>query len=531
MSAAERDLPQGWSDTTLPQLIGANGVFSDGDWVETKDQDPDGDVRLIQLADVGDGLYRDRSARFLTKMKAADLSCKFLEGGDVLIARMPDPLGRACIFPGDAKRSVTVVDVCIVRMHDVSHRWMMWFVNSPEFRARVADLRKGSTRQRISRKNLATISLPIPPRHEQDRIAAQIDELVSRLDNAIASLHRARTGVAAYRAAVLKAACEGRLVPTEAKLARTEGREYEPADQLLAHILKERRARWEADQLAKLTARGRTPKDSLWKSRYVAPEAPTASQHPKLPRGWCWASIDMVGDLLLGRQRAPQFLTGRYPRRYLRVANVKDDRIDFSDLKVMDFNEDQFEKYRLRSGDIVLSEGQSPELLGRSAIYRGEEEPLCFQKTLHRFRSAPGGPCPEFSQIVFRSHVKSGVFRRYGSITTNIAHLTLEKLRTVPFPLPPAAEQHRIVTEVERRLSIADEAETSIEAALVRAGRLRRAILKRAFEGKLVPQDPDDEPASVLLERIRNQRKAAAPVRPRGRASRKGARRRGKRRA
>lgn len=151
-------LPNGWRWATIPELVGNNGVFIDGDWVESKDQDPSGDVRLIQLADVGDGVYRDRSARFLTQAKAAELRCTFLNPGDVLIARMPDPLGRACIFPGDTKPSVTVVDVCIVRSANgkFDHRWLSWFINASPVRSAISGLQAGSTRKRISRGNLAT---------------------------------------------------------------------------------------------------------------------------------------------------------------------------------------------------------------------------------------------------------------------------------------------------------------------------------------------------------------------------------------
>src|SRR5690242_21381706 len=105
-------LPKGWRAVTLDGVLGNGGIFVDGDWVESKDQDPDGDVRLIQLADVGDGRYRDRSSRFMTSEAAKRLNCSYLRPGDILIARMPDPLGRSCRFPGDSKPAVTVVDVC-----------------------------------------------------------------------------------------------------------------------------------------------------------------------------------------------------------------------------------------------------------------------------------------------------------------------------------------------------------------------------------------------------------------------------------
>lgn len=196
---------------------------------------------------------------------------------------------------------------------------------------------------------------------------------------------------------------------------------------------------------------------------------------------WRMVQICEAGEVLLGRQRAPQYLTGRWSRKYLRVANIKDDSIDFTDVKAMDFDETHFAKYRLAPGDILVSEGQSPELLGQSAIFRGHDQPLCFQKTLHRFRADPEITMPEFAQLVFRSHVRSGVFRRLGSITTNIGHLTLEKFKAAPFPLPPLDEQRRIVAEVDRRLSIVREVESEVDANLKRAQVLRQVVLARAF--------------------------------------------------
>ena len=148
-------LPSGWEWKTIPDLVSDDGVFIDGDWVESKDQDPNGDVRLIQLADVGDGVYRDKSDRFMTKAKAEELRCTFLKEGDVLIARMPDPLGRACIFSGDAKPSVTVVDVAVVRSAngEFDHRWLACFVNAHPFRSAISGLQAGYTETDFTRES------------------------------------------------------------------------------------------------------------------------------------------------------------------------------------------------------------------------------------------------------------------------------------------------------------------------------------------------------------------------------------------
>jgi type I restriction enzyme S subunit len=232
-------LPRGWISATIPDLIGADGLLSDGDWVETKDQDPKGEVRLTQLADVGDGVFRNRSRRFLTATKAHEMNCTFLQPGDVMIARMPDPLGRACIFPGATQPSITAVDVCIVRPGHpgISSQWLMHFINSPSFRARVSRLQRGSTRKRISKANLCTISLPVPPTGEQVRVAQDLDAYLTRLDNAHVTLERVNHNLERYRASVLRAAVAGSLVPHEAELAQAAGRAFEPAHELLKRLI------------------------------------------------------------------------------------------------------------------------------------------------------------------------------------------------------------------------------------------------------------------------------------------------------
>lgn len=198
-------------------------------------------------------------------------------------------------------------------------------------------------------------------------------------------------------------------------------------------------------------------------------------------------------------------------RPYLRVANVMEDRLDLRDVKWMNFDPDEFAHYSLRPGDILLNEGQSPDLIGRPAIYNGEIDGCCFQKTLLRFRA---GPCctTDFAQIVFLHYLHAGEFRKLAPITTNMAHLTRVRFVEMPFPVPPLEEQEAIVVAVRSAFD-AMSAE-SLAAVGEPVPALRQSILHAAFTGRLVPQDPADEPAAALLARLRQD---AAPRRPRAR--------------
>jgi type I restriction enzyme S subunit len=349
-------------------------------------------------------------------------------------------------------------------------KYLFWYLYW--IRSSLLQLGKGGTQQNISQTVLKQVPFRMAPLAEQKRIVGAIEEHLNRLDAAVAGLKRVQAQLPRYRATVLKAAVEGRLAPTIAEAPRVRGLPSRDARRPSAGEV-----------------------EGLW----------------PLPEGWRWLRLDTVGNVLLGRQRAPQYLTGRFSRPYLRVANISEDRIDLEDLKQMDFNDRELVKYRLQAGDILLSEGQSPELVGESAIYGGGVSDLCFQKTLHRFRANTELTSVSYCQTVFKAYRRAGVFRKAASLTVNIAHLTLERIRPLPFPLPPRAESERIVAEVQRRMLLIDAIDREVRVGATRAGLLRQAILSRAFSGQLVPQDPNDEPASVLLDRIRATR-AAIPI-------------------
>ena len=171
-----------WIETTLGEIC-ADGLFADGDWVESKDQDPEGDYRLLQLADIGDGTFLNKSDRWMNREQFNRLGCTKLEVNDVLIARMPDPIGRACLFPEGLPVCATVVDVAIVRTgNETLQKFLALLINSSDFRTEAFSLLTGTTRQRISRGNLAKIFFVIPSQEKQ----LEIVNLISLFDGEIA---------------------------------------------------------------------------------------------------------------------------------------------------------------------------------------------------------------------------------------------------------------------------------------------------------------------------------------------------------
>lgn len=165
---------------------------------------------------------------------------------------------------------------------------------------------------------------------------------------------------------------------------------------------------------------------------------------------WPVFRVDEVGRVQLGRQRTPKYQTGKHTHPYLRVANVYDNRFDLTDVLSMDFDARDFETYRLEDGDILLNEGQSSELVGRPALWRGEISNCCFQNTLVRFQADRAKLTPEFALAVFRYYFHTGQFSQISSKTSNVAHLGSARFAAMPFPLPPMSEQRRIADVLGR---------------------------------------------------------------------------------
>ena len=440
-----------------------------------------------------------------------------VDEGTVLLCGINPRINRVWIVgkPAQERQIASTEWIPFSRVAGLDPRFLGYYLQQDSFRTHLATnaYGVGGSLMRVKEFTFAHFPFPLPPLAEQHRIVAEIEKQLTRLDASVAALRRARANLKRYRSSVLKDACEGRLVPTEASLARAEGREYEHAGRLLQRIIEERRVQWESQEKRRGT--------------YMEPALPDTSALPALPEGWVWSTLSSIGQVRLGRQRSPKRATGPHMHPYLRAANVTWDGLDLSDVKEMDFNPKEVETYRLIRGDILLAEASgSADEVGKPAIWGGQIDDCCFQNTLIRIRASAELSPYLYEHLLYDA--RSGTLGR-AARGVGIHHLGAQRTESWVIALPPLAEQRRIVAEVERRLSVVQQAEATVEANLRRADRLRQSVLKRAFEGKLALQDPNDEPASMLLERIRAERDAAeasetqrgAGRRGRGRASKR----------
>ena len=420
-----------------------------------------------------------------SEMKSA--SVRF-QPGDVLYGRLRPYLNKVVrpTFGG-----LCSAEFIVFPENDrVDGKYLQYFLNSSAFVNFATHLNAGD-RPRVDFDQIAAFEIPLRTIDEQHRIVAEIEKQFSRLDQAVASLRRVKAQLKRYKASVLKAAVEGRLVETEAQRARREGRgfetgaelaaqgsanaaggrkpgaalHYETGEQLLKRILETRRSQWKG------------------KGKYKEPAAPETVGLPELPEGWVWARLESIaalkGGITVDSKR--QDPTARAVP-YLRVANVQRGYLDLSEVKTINAPAADIEELRLQQGDILFNEGGDRDKLGRGWIWEGQLPDCIHQNHVFRARLASSDILPKLMSWWGNSFGKD-YFQREGKQTTNLASINLTKLRGFPVPLPPLAEQHRIVAEVDRRLSIVREVEAEVNANLKRAQALRQAVLARAFTG------------------------------------------------
>jgi type I restriction enzyme S subunit len=356
-----------------------------------------------------------------------------LHAGDVILAEASGSashVGRAAMWNEELPLCCIQNTVIRFRAHTALPEYALAVFRHYAASGLFARTARGVGILHLSGRRLGELPFPLPPLAEQERIAREVEARSAELREARESLRSALARTNDQDVAILAAAATGELTGTD----RRKG-----------------------------TAR----------------------------RPWSQARIDAVGQVTLGKARSQRSPSGSKSRPYLRVANVLEDSIDLSDLNEMHFTPDEIERYTLIPGDILLNEGQSPELVGRPAMYRGEQPGLCFQNALLRFRAGASVEA-EFALLVFRHYLHSGQFSRVSRRSTNIAHLSRARFAELPFPVPPIAEQRTIAKEARGRLDVSAKQRSSVIDALARLPDMTAELLAAAATGTLVPQRPQE---------------------------------------
>lgn len=369
----------------------------------------------------------------------------------------------------------------------------------------------GSTRLKLTSSAMKQIPMVVAPAAEQTRIVAKLEELLSELDAGVAELKAAQKKLAQYRQSLLKAAVEGALTAEW----RANTTPTETGAQMLERILTERLARWEAKQLAKFAEQGKTPPKD-WQKKYPEPVKPDTTDLPELPEGWVWTSLDSLID------EGPQnglYLPGNKYGAGAPILRIDDYQIGWhrarAALNLVEASPSEIDTYSAVTGDIVINRVNSMTHLGKSLLISDALNRTLFESNMMRLRLSTA-VSSEFVVHYLGSDIGRARLIKNAKQAVNQASINQQDVRITPIPLMPGDEQNAILQLLAEQLEAATELEHTTAHAVKQSTAQRQNILRAAFAGELVPQDPNDEPASVLLGRIRAERaERAKQPRPR----------------
>jgi len=391
----------------------------------------------------------------------------------------------------------------VLRAHNgIEAKFIYYFVSSGEFRQNCEHNMTGAVGQRrVPTSYLEQYHIPIPPTNEQRRIVAKIEELFSELDKGIENLKAVHEQLKVYRQAVLKYAFEGKL--TEKWRKRNKGK-IPSSEKLIDWIRSEREAfynqqlkKWENDKAkAKVSPKPRKPKD-------LKPfKGDDFSWLFDLPKGWIWERLGWMSSGIEYGTSAKSVGTGKVP--VLRMGNIQNMKFDWDDL-VYTADKDEISTYLLHAGDVLFNRTNSPELVGKTAIYKGER-PAIFAGYLIRVNNLASIVDSQYLNFFLNCHIAKQHGNSVKTDGVNQSNINGDKLANYPFPFCSLEEQKVIVAVLEEQISLIDKMETDVDSQIKKSDALRQAILKKAFSGQLVNQNPKDEPADILLEHIRAEK-------------------------
>jgi type I restriction enzyme S subunit len=401
----------------------------------------------------------------------------------------------------------------ILPLPSIDPYFVFYQAQSAYFRRQLEECSSATTISIVNKGNFANLYLYLAPINEQHRIVAKIEELFSELDKGIESLKIAREQLKVYRQAVLKHAFEGKLT---AQWREENKDKLQPADQLLARIQRERESQyqkkleeWEAgiQEWEETGKPGKKP--SKPRSPKAVQQLPDEAKEklPLIPDSWSWIKLAELFPF------SPQNGLYKPSTNYgsgtsiIRIDDFYDGRlVRSSGFKRLRLSDSEIETYRIRNGDLIINRVNSIEYLGKCALVSQIEGDIVFESNIMKCQLVESYICREFITQYLASRDGRSRLCQNAKHAVNQASINQTDVGNTIVPLPPYQEQKEIFDILEQQMSKTDAMLDEIETNLLKSEALRQSILKKAFSGKLVEQDPNDEPAPTLLERIKAEK-------------------------
>lgn len=501
------ELPPGWLEVEFGDLFSLPGDdIVDGPFgsnLKASEYVNEG-VPIARLQNIDRNQFVAKNTKYVTREKAEELARHTFVPGDILITKLGDPLGKACLAPASIEKGVLIADVVRARITHpwVDRRFLCYQINADNIVEQFKDQTKGTTRPRVNLTKIRALKARLCSLPEQLHIVEKLEELLTDLDAGVAELMAAQEKLVQYRQSLLKAAVDGTLTAEWRAERAQRGESTESGAQLLARILTERRAHWKAKQLAKFERQDKAPPQG-WQDKYPEPVQPDTTDLPALPEGWVWATIDQLAHVGTGvtplRSNSAYFYQGTIP--WVTSGALNDEMVSNATEMVTNLalSECRLEIYPAGSLLVAMyGEGKT----------RGKCSELMISATINQAIAAlvlepAAQDCKAYLKLYLLNSYEMMREQASGGVQPN---LNLQIIKSIALPLPPVAEQNEISLLLTGQFEQIEKQQNVVEFGIKQSTTQRKNIFKSAFSGQLCPREPNDKPANLLLERIRSER-------------------------
>ncbi|MES9859602.1 MAG: restriction endonuclease subunit S [Candidatus Thiodiazotropha sp. LLP2] len=481
--AVKKELPEKWAWATFGDVADLlRGVSYKK--VDTSSEPTPGKVPILRANNIGYGLNFD-SLVYVPEKQVKEV--QYIKKGDIIIAMSSGSkhlVGKAAQANDDFEGAYGAFCANLRVTADIEPKYVAYFYSSQDNLKRISGSSKGSNINNLRREHILSAPIPLAPPEQQKRIVAKIEELFSHIDAGIEALKKAKQLLKQYRQSVLKAAVTGELTKEWREANKDK---LEPASQLLEHILKERRQKWEEQQLEQFKAKGKMQKDDKWKEKYIEPGVYEDIGY-EIPGSWVMARAEQVCEFITKgtTPKKDKLSAGKGDVPFIKVYNLTFDTSLNFDVDPTFTDSETHKGFLARSkvypGDVLMNIVGPP--LGKVSIVSDLYSEWNINQAIAVYRTITGLSNKLLAYFLLSKLVVEWMLRKTKT-TAGQVNLTLEISRNAPIPLMPEEEQREIVRLIEEKLNTSDKLYEELDLQLIKTEKNKQSILAYAFVGEL----------------------------------------------